>query len=170
MIFSTKPLHANTRKQTIWRPYCHSEIVMISFFLQYLHYSTVDFKIVRYGSFNKNMFIFQTNAIWAHITCLFLCCVHFLSPLLISAHALVQNKVNRGPRHWSLSTFSKKLWSFIITAIYSFLSINENAFYKATTLYPKFVNKMFHYWPVNLRVARKFTGLPPKEARFTCCT
>ena len=26
---------------------------------------------------------------------------------------------------------------------------------------------MLHYWPVNLRVARKFMGLPPKEARFT---
>ena len=68
--------------------------------------------------------IFQTDAIWAHTTCLFLCCVHFLSPL-VSAHALVQNKVNWGPRHWSLSTFSKKLWSFIITALYSFLPIKS---------------------------------------------
>ena len=40
-------------------------------------------------------------------TCLFLCCVHFLSPLVISAHALVQNKVNWGPRHWSLSIFKE---------------------------------------------------------------
>ena len=103
------------------------------------------------------MFIFQTNAIWAHTTCLFLCCVHFLSPLVKSAHALVQNKVNWGPRHGSLSTFSKKLWSFIIAAIYSFLPINENAFYKATTHWPKFANKMLHYWSVNLRVAREFT-------------
>ena len=31
MIFSTKTMHASTRNQTIWRPYCHSEIV-ISFF------------------------------------------------------------------------------------------------------------------------------------------
>ena len=32
MIFSTKTMHASTRKQTIWRPYCQSEIVMIYFF------------------------------------------------------------------------------------------------------------------------------------------
>ena len=35
MIFST--MRASTRNQMIWRPYCHSEIMMISFFLQYLH-------------------------------------------------------------------------------------------------------------------------------------
>ena len=29
------------------------------------------------------------------------------------------------------------------------------------------LNKMLHYWPFNLRVVRKFTGLPPKKARFT---
>ena len=162
MIFSTKTMHASTRKQTICRPYCHSEIVMISFF--YNISIIVRWISNWYDSFNKNKFIIQTSAIWAHTTCLSLCCVHFLSPLVISAHALVQNKVNWGPRHWSLRTFSKKLWSFTITAIYSFLPINENAFYKTTTHYPKFVNKILHHWPVNLRAARKFTGLPPKEA------
>ena len=52
-----------------------------------------------------------------------------------------------------------------------FIFTNQwNAFYKATTHHPKFVNKMLHYLPVNLRVARRFTDLPQKEARFTCCT
>ena len=60
------------------------------FFLQYLYYSTVDFKLVR--QFWQNMFIFQTSAIWVHTTCLFLCSVHFLSPLVISGHALIKNK------------------------------------------------------------------------------
>ena len=43
----------------------------------------------------------------------------------------------------------------------------KNAFYKVTRHWPKILNKMLHYWPVNLRVARKFTGLPPKKGRFT---
>ena len=107
---------------------------------------------------SKNMFIFQTNAIWADTICVFLCCVHFLSPLVISAHSLVQNKVTWGPRHWSLSTFSKKLWSFNITAIYSFLPINENAFYKATHINQNsstkcsIIGPWIYVWPVNLRV------------------
>ena len=60
------------------------------FFLQYLYYTTVDFKLVR--QFWQNMFIFETSAIWVHTTCLFLCSVHFLSPLVISGHALIQNR------------------------------------------------------------------------------
>ena len=47
--------------------------------------------------------------------------------------------------------------------MYIFIPINKNAFYKVTKHYPQILNKMLHYWPVNLRVARKFTGLPPKK-------
>ena len=151
MIFSTKIRHASTRNQTIWRPYRHSVIVMISLFynipliLRWISHW--------YGTFNKNILIFQTNAIWTHTTCLFLCCVHFLPPLGISAHALVQNKVIWGPHYWSRSIFSKQLWNFIITAIYSFLPINENVFLKPLDItHAIYINQMLHCLPVNIRV------------------
>ena len=51
MIFSTKTMHASIRKQTIWRPYCHSEIVMISFFCNIS--IIVRWISNKYDSFNK---------------------------------------------------------------------------------------------------------------------
>ena len=67
---------------------------------------------------------------WAHITCLFLCCVHFLSPLVISAHALIQNKVNWGPRHGSLSIFQNNCEALLSLLFIHFLPINENVWAK----------------------------------------
>ena len=91
-----------------------------------------------------------------------------LSPLVMSEIVLVQNQVNWGSNH-NVSPHHKHLWGFIVITMYLFLPSNPNASDKIIRHQAMFLNKMFHCWSCNLRVARKFIGLPPVEAIFTCC-
>ena len=54
--------------------------------------------------------------------------------------------------------------------MYLFLQYYPNTSYDVTGHQAKFLSKMLHHWPCNLRVARTFKGQPIKEARFTRCT
>ena len=53
--------------------------------------------------------------------------------------------------------------------MYLYLPSNPNASDEVTSHQPIFLTKMYHYRSWNLRVARKFTGLPPRKAGFTYC-